>query len=171
MPRAPSGDWWGCPRGMGGQPEELSGFWREAGPGELGVFFPQSSFLQERLFGVCFLGEVSVSLLWGCPWRIPALHPPSVPITAPFLLFFSFSHVRACSPANVKSLLFTYSSTKLQRMGLGDKFSILRHADGSSIFTQNQQQNRNATGKLKKKKKPTQKKTPRKKGKKKKDFV
>lgn len=64
----------------------------------------------------------------------------SVLITADFFFSFSFSDVWACSPANVKSLLFTYRSTKLQRMGLGDTFSILRHADGNSIFTQNQQQ-------------------------------
>lgn len=49
-------------------------------------------------------------------------------------------------------------------MGLGDKFSILRHADGSSIFTQNQQQIE-----MLQEKNP-QKKTPQKK-RKKKDFV
>ncbi|KAK4820749.1 hypothetical protein QYF61_005912 [Mycteria americana] len=52
--------------------------------------------------------------------------------TQALIICFGESYVWACSPANVKSLLFTYRSTKLQRMGLGDKFSILRHADGNN---------------------------------------
>lgn len=163
------------PRGWG-HSRRVVRTWREAEPGELGTFCPQSSFLKQRLFGVCFAGRSARGPCSGDTVEEPgSASSRLVPRwlwaqranNSSFSSLFSFSHVRACSPANVKSLLFTYRSTKLQRMGLGDKFSILRHADGSSIFTQNQQQNRNATGKNKKthKKKPTHKK------KKKKDFV
>lgn len=139
------------------QPGELSGAWREAEPGELGMFCPQSSFLEERPFGVCFAGGSACGPCSGAAVEEPSSAScgpiPSVGAlnstwwlsarranNSSFSSLFPFSHVWACSPANVKSLLFTYRSTKLQRMGLGDKFSILRHADGSSIFTQNQQQ-------------------------------
>lgn len=128
----------------------------------------------------CFWEKRPRSLLWDAAEDLGSVssRPSHVALSptcnnSSFSSLFSFSHVRACSPANVKSLLFTYRSTKLQRMGLGDKFSILRHADGSSIFTQNQQQNRNATGKKNKTKKIPQK-NPTKKRKKKtlfKDFI
>lgn len=147
--------------------------------GNSGCSAHRAPFSRRGPLGCVLLGEVSAVLAPGMPWRSPALRPaaPSRPgwlwtrrasarraNNSSFSSLFPFSHVWACSPANVKSLLFTYRSTKLQRMGLGDKFSILRHADGSSIFTQNQQQ----IEMLQEKKNP-QKKKPQKR--KKKDFV